>query len=762
MALNWLDGTPPPVPTGISWGVPFPKGAVSKTQLFSLTAADGSPIRLQYWPLAYWPDGSIKWEGFAATGRAETVGPLKLALGSPPAAAATGPSVKVTEYSTAFDIDTGGLQCRIAKQGPNLFEFIAMDGHQVAANAQLECLDQHTPTTDVGENNPIEKYLSNVKKVTIEQSGPVRAVVKIEGMHKSTTDTREWLPFVVRLYFYAGREPIRMVHTFFFDGDQNKDFIHGLGVIFSVPMREEIQNRHIRFAGEGNGLWAEPVIPLTGYNARFTAPSESGDIFADQVNGLPMPNRDQLPAASARLLDTWASWDDFRLQQPNAQGFTVDKRTNDNSSWLAAGSGKRASGLVFAGDISGGLGVSLKDFWQTYPVSLEVRHAKANTAEVRVWMWSPEAQPMDLRHYDTVAHGLNESYEDVEIPLATPYGIARTHILTLFPTAGMPTKEELSEDVVTAAQPPLLVCSPQYLHDQQAFGIWSIQDRSTPFKAAVEDQLDTTIAFYEKAVDQYNWYGFWDFGNVMHSYDGVRHTWRYDVGGFAWDNDEQGTDMLMWYSFLRTGRADIFRLAEAMSRQTGEVDTYHFGPLAGLGSRHNVNPWGDGAKEARIAMAPYRRFYYYLTTDERTGDAMHEMLQADQSITRIDPMRKVDPPTEADAQFPARVRGGPDWFAFVGNWMTEWERTGDTKYRDKIETSIASIAAMSNWFMTSPDLLWGFYPETGKLVPRQDIKGGYNLVNNMGGPGSHVRIQQPDGQRNLEENLAAILPPFRR
>ena len=28
---------------------------------------------------------------------------------------------------------------------------------------------------------------------------------------------------------------------------------------------------------------------------------------------------------------------------------------------------------------------------------------------------------------------------------------------------------------------------------------------------------------------------------------------------------------------------------------------------------------------------------------------------------------------------PARVRVGPDWLAFVGNWMTEWERTGDTK-----------------------------------------------------------------------------------
>jgi hypothetical protein len=241
-------------------------------------------------------------------------------------------------------------------------------------------------------------------------------------------------------------------------------------------------------------------------------------------------------------------------------------------------------------------------------------------------------------------------------------------------------------------------------------------------------------AYYKKAVEQWNWYGFWDYGDIMHSYDAARHMWRYDIGGFAWDNEEQGTDMWLWYNFLRSGRADLFRMAEAMTRHCSEVDCYHTGPLAGLGSRHNVRHWGCGAKEARISMAPYKRFYYYLTTDERTGDVMHEMLAADQGVMAVDPMRKVLPPTEADKQFPARVRGGPDWFALVGNWMTEWERTGDTKWRDKITTGMDSIAGFPFLFRTSQQLLWGFYPETGKLVPRDLNRGSYNLVTNMGGP----------------------------
>ena len=98
----------------------------------------------------------------------------------------------------------------------------------------------------------------------------------------------------------------------------------------------------------------------------------------------------------------------------------------------------------------------------------------------------------------------------------------------------------------------------------------------------------------------------------------------YDVGGHGWNNTELMPNAWLWYAFLRSGRADIFRVAEAMHRNTSEVDVYHSGRFAGLGSRHNVNHWGDGAKEARIDEAFQKRFYYYLTTDERTGDLLRE------------------------------------------------------------------------------------------------------------------------------------------
>jgi hypothetical protein len=733
VSLNWLGNQKPPVAGGVSWGVPWPKGAVQKSQTFTLTTAAGKALPLQSWPMAYWPDGSLKWSGFATVAGPDIAGPLKLNEESAPAS--TGAVVQVRQSETGYEIDTGRLKAIIPKSGDDILLSMSVDGKEVARNGHLVCILQDGPDGNPEDSPRRQKYVGKVEKITLEQSGPVRAVVKLEGKHELPDGTRKWLPFVVRLYFYAGQDSVRMVHTIVYDGNEQKDFIRGLGVVFSVPMREEVQNHHVRFSGEGSGLWAEPVQPMVGRSGRFVANPETGaDVYPDQIAGKRVPNRNQVNARSQGWLTDWAVWDDFKLAQLNPDGFTIEKRTNPQSCWLACAAGKRASGLVFVGDVSGGLAVSLQNFWQSYPTSLEVRAAGTKAAELSVWMWSPDATVMDLRHYDTKAHGLEAAYEDVQPGFSTPVGVARTSELTLFATSGVPSKEETARMAQAGSQPPLLVCTPEYMHSVPAFGVWSLQDRSTPFKKAVEGGLDATVDFYLKQVDEQNWYGFWDYGDVRHSYDDVRHVWRYDLGGMAWDNSELGTDMWLWYSFLRSGRADIFRMAEAMTRHTGEVDCYHLGRFAGLGSRHNVRHWGDGAKEARISQAAYRRIYYYLTTDERTGDIMHEMVNADYKATEFDPMREAQPITEAEKKVaPGRVRLGPDWLAFVGNWMTEWERTGDTKWRDKILIGVDCLAKMPFGMRTGRNLVMGYDPATGKLYQLSDEPGTYNLATIMGG-----------------------------
>ena len=64
-----------------------------------------------------------------------------------------------------------------------------------------------------------------------------------------------------------------------------------------------------------------------------------------------------------------------------------------------------------------------------------------------------------------------------------------------------------------------------------------------------------------------------------------------DTSGRTTSVDMRGTNtelvpkIWLWFTFLRTGLPDVFRLAEAMTRNTGEVDVYHLGRFMGLGSR---------------------------------------------------------------------------------------------------------------------------------------------------------------------------------
>jgi hypothetical protein len=727
-SVDWLGGAAPLVESGISWGVPWPRGTVRNTQAFSLTA-DGKPLPVQSWPLAYWPDGSIKWTGFATVAGPGTAGALRIAPEAPSAPEpAPAPAVKVNETAAAVEIDTGPLQCRLAKQGSGLVDSMTVEGRVVARNGRLLC------RLDDGS-----EFTGSIRKVAVEQAGPVRAAVKIEGVHKANTSAnaggREWLPFTVRLYFYAGIEQVRLVHTIVFDGDHEKDFIRGLGVAFAVPLREQLHNRHVRFSGEGDGLWSEPVEPLTGRRALAmpgSAQGIQGGVYADQLAGKRIANQEAFDQRGQKLIADWAVWDAYKLVQPNADGFTIQKRTNPRSCWLDAIGGRRSSGLVFVGDVSGGLAIGVTHFWQSYPASLEVENATTAQADLRVWLWSPDAPAMDLRHYDTRAHDLDSSYEDVQPGFSTPHGVARTSAMTLFPSSSVPAKEVTAKQARASQEPPLLAAPPAHLHAAGVFGIWSLPDRSTAAKKALEDQLDAAFALYHREVEQRHWYGFWNYGDVMHQHDGPRHEWRYDVGGFAWDNTELGTDLWLWYTFLRTGRADVFRMAEAMTRHTSEVDCYHLGRFAMLGSRHNVRHWGCGAKEPRISQAAYRRFFYYLTTDERTGDVMREVVNSDYKTIEIDPMRVAAPLTKP-LPYPGRVRGGPDWLAFAGNWMTEWERTGDTKWRDKIVAGMDSIVKMPYGFLTGPDQLYGYDPANGKLYALENQVGTYNLATIMGG-----------------------------
>lgn len=346
-----------------------------------------------------------------------------------------------------------------------------------------------------------------------------------------------------------------------------------------------------------------------------------------------------------------------------------------------------------------------------------------------LWFYSPLQEAYDFRHYDTKSHPMT-CYEGFEDLRPSAYGIGVTSECRVQFTDSLPSEEQLRQFSDRLQKPPVVVADPAYYHEKRAFGYWGLPHPETKAGKQLESVLDRAFSFYQREVEARHWYGLFDYGDVMHTYDPVRHCWKYDVGGYAWQNTELVPTYWLWLYFLHTGREDVFSLAEAMSRHASEVDTYHFGPLKGLGSRHNVRHWGCSCKEPRISMAGHHRFLFYLTGDTRLGEVMEDVKDADVSMSQNPHSME----TRSDGVVVPSARSGPDWSSYVSNWVTHYERTLDEAYRRKIETGIRDIAATPYGFASGPDYYYD--PETGHLIYHGEIENTPNqhLQICMGGP----------------------------
>ena len=530
---------------------------------------------------------------------------------------------------------------------------------------------------------------SPIRKHIIERQGYISTV------HKYTGDN-----FIIRAYTYRGSRQVTFVHTLLVDSTLNKEGLNELSIHFKVPMHGEAYERYVQF-DDRTPMSVQPLI------ARRPIDMERKD-----------PN-------TLHALRHIAKWDGFRLSQLSPNGYSIRKRATSLNPWIGTIEGTRSNGRVEIGDSTSATVFRLKDFWQSYPSTLQVDNARGDSATVTVSLYSPEAEAYSFAHYDTIAHSLESSYEDVQPGMSTAWGIARTSTLYINPDSD---------------EESILLPTPAYLHRKRAFGIWSLPVRENSRDSLVEGTLDGIMDFYEREIERNGWYGFFNYGDVMHGYDASRDQWRYDVGGYAWDNTELASPSMFWYQFLRTADRRIWRMAEAMTRHCSEVDTYHAGPHAGLGSRPNVVHWGCGAKESRISEAWWNRFMYYLTADERLGDIMHEVADADTLLYTLDPMRLAQPREKYPCSAPARLRIGPDWVGYASNWLTEWERTGNLKYRDKLLAGMNSIVSLPNHFFQGPMAL-GYDPATGIIstdMPNEQttnhlmpIMGGFELINEL-------------------------------
>jgi hypothetical protein len=722
--VKWLEGTPDYL-GGVTFGLPWPRGqhAANATEF----VASGDP-KLSSWTTALWPDGSLKWTGHALSATTSPADEYIITASEYVNSTRSrlrreSNGVQVHDDESDIVVNTGKVTATFPKTGNILVSSIKAGNKTVGLNGHL-VLRSQSGTSDDEENGKasgIEQYsfVSKISNVTVSEDNTARTLVTVQGTHSidGEGNHQDWLPFTVRFYLYAESEAIRIIHTIIYDGDSNKDFISGIGLRFEVPLGgEEMYNRHVRIAGVDGGLLREAVKGITGLRRDPGAAVRSA-----QFNGTVTPDESTWDSRVTTRLQWIPTWSDYRLTQLSPDGFNLKKRTKAGQSWVKIPGGTRSGGLAYlGGGTVGGLAVGLRDFWKKYPTSLDISNAATDTGSITMWLYSPQAGPMDLRPYhdglgeDTYAKQLDAleiTYEDYEGGYNTPYGVGRTNELYLYAFETTPSPEKLSVLTNNTNNPPVLIPEAEHIRDTKAIGsYWNLPGAVDSAQAQkIESNMDFLVKFYENQVEQRRWYGFWDHGDIIHTYDDDRHQWRYDIGGYAWDNSELSPDLFFWDYFLRTGRADVYRLAHDQVRHGGEVDSYHNGNFTGLGTRHGVQHWGDSAKQARIATPVYRKAFYYISGgDERTGDLIREVLDVDKSFLRVDARRKVRDPSVVYTPDPKALylNFGTDWAGIAQAYLIEWERRGPRwqEAREKLMEAIRTYPKLKNGFVTGEAL----------------------------------------------------------
>ncbi|MBQ9308323.1 MAG: hypothetical protein IJ229_10390 [Clostridia bacterium] len=689
MEMHLLEGRK--VLSYTTFGSYWTKEQAIRTEAFEVRSARGESVPVQTEIAARWPDGSVKWARHTADAR--RMGDRVTVF---PSEKEEQEGLRIAEHDEDWEINAGRLTLHVPRPGTScLARKITWEGEErvdaVAPVFRLVRVDGDTTHT----------YRDDVciTEVDFEEQGPLACTVRYAGWYVAS---EERMPFVIRMTLFHDTEDIRFVHTFLFHGEEARDFLGGMGLRFFTRLKGEAYNRHVKLMTDA-GVFHEPAalmesrIPRTGPGMKEKQMRGSMLAF--------VPGTDGEEVARTVSADV-PVWNRYTLTQLTCRSFRIRKQTKPNMCQITAFEGVHAPGAMAVCGETGGILVGMRDFWQRYPSSLEVEGLGAENTACTAWFYAPEAEPYDFRHYDDRAYP-RTNYEGFDFVGASADGIATTRECTLKVCTSLPEDEALNAFTQAVQKSAVYVATPEAYHARGAFGVWSLPEKNSQTGRMLENMIDSAVAWYQGQIKQRSWYGLFDYGDFMHSYDPVRHTWKYDIGGCAWQNTELVPTYWLWYQFLRTGREDVFSLAEAMSRHASETDLYHFGPMKGIGSRHNVRHWGCSCKEPRVSMAGHHRPMFYLTGDRRIGEVLSEVADAADSLGNL--RYYVD---NADGKLHART--GPDWSSFVSDWMTAYERTLDETYREKILRGIEGISRAPMRLGSGPS--FAFDPATGEMT----------------------------------------------
>ncbi|RJS85868.1 hypothetical protein CW702_00565 [Candidatus Bathyarchaeota archaeon] len=299
----------------VTSGIPFPRGTLASERDVALYNSSGVNIPLQTSVLARWPDRSVKWLLLDFQADIKSDTPSEYTLRFGKPRRAGLPLKKIEVISVGHDVIIDTGPLRVLLDPNNIF----FPGRIWLDGVEITDPQNPGVIKVIDEEGTVYSSNRGKCKITIEEDGPLRATVKISGTHQSN-EGKSLLAYTVRLNAYAGKSYLRIFHTW---------------------ENNEVDRKFTRF----RGLYID--VPTRLKRTLCTLLLSKGEIYKSE-NEVSLFQR----------LD-----DDFIV--------TKDGRIVTR--------GDKAAGLIDLSDGEKGVTVTVRNFWQNYPKSLE-----ANGKTVRI------------------------------------------------------------------------------------------------------------------------------------------------------------------------------------------------------------------------------------------------------------------------------------------------------------------------------------------------------------------------------------------
>lgn len=200
----------------VTSGIPLGQGIVRDGEQAALFAGDGLQIPLQTEVLSRWPDGSVRWLllDFQIDIAAGETKQLTLQCGSDVGCAPIANGVQAVSRGDAVVIDTGPMRVAVSPKSFRLLDDVRLDRDGDGSFTDAERLTAGG-AGGIELRNPDGEIFTadlSVAQVVIEQNGPLRACVRLEGQHASQRGTM--FRYVVRIHAFRGQPYLKLCYTF--------------------------------------------------------------------------------------------------------------------------------------------------------------------------------------------------------------------------------------------------------------------------------------------------------------------------------------------------------------------------------------------------------------------------------------------------------------------------------------------------------------------------------------------------------------------